>query len=133
MSVHTGMRTGGLVGRVVSGAMATIALGALGAACAADGPGTTLERGQRSYAANCAQCHGVDLAGTERGPSLLLEVYGPDELADADIASAIRNGVDQRLFEFGPMAGNGGLSDEQIDAIVTFVREEQSGAAAPAD
>jgi mono/diheme cytochrome c family protein len=100
----------------------------VGAACGADGPGTALERGERIYVANCAQCHGADLAGTERGPSLLLAVYGPDELPDTDIADAIRNGAEQRLFEFGPMAGNGALSDEQIDAIVAFVRAEQSGA-----
>lgn len=122
--------TGGQVGRVVIAAGVTVALGMLAAACGADGPGTALERGERIYAANCAQCHGGDLAGSERGPSLLLEVYGPAELADAEMADAIRNGVEQRLFEFGPMAGNGALRDEQIDAVVTFVRAEQSGVVA---
>lgn len=115
------------VGRVVAAAVTTVVLGVLSAACGADGPGTALERGERIYVANCAQCHGGDLAGTERGPSLLLAVYGPDELADADIADAIRNGAEQRLFEFGPMAGNGALGDEQVDAIIAFVRAEQSG------
>lgn len=117
------------VGRVVVAAVTTAALSVLSAACGADGPGTALERGERIYAANCAQCHGADLTGNERGPSLLLEVYGSDELADADIADAIRNGAEQRLFEFGPMAGNGALSDQQIDAVVAFVRAEQSGVA----
>jgi mono/diheme cytochrome c family protein len=118
------------VGRVVAAAITTVALGALSVACGADGPGTALERGERTFAANCAQCHGGDLTGTERGPSLLLEVYGPDELTDADIADAIRNGAEQRLFEFGPMAGNGALADEQIDEIIAFVRAEQSAVAA---
>jgi ubiquinol-cytochrome c reductase cytochrome c subunit len=119
------------VGRVVTAAMTTVVLGVLSAACSADGPGTALERGERIYAANCAQCHGGDLTGTATGPSLLLAVYGPGELADADIADAIRNGAEQRLFEFGPMAGNGALGDDQIADIIAFVRAEQGGVAAP--
>jgi mono/diheme cytochrome c family protein len=125
-------RPGSRIGRVAVAAAATGALSALGVACGADGPTTEIERGERIYSANCAQCHGADLTGTDHGPSLLLAAYGPDELSDADIAGAVRDGVEQRLFEFGPMAGNGALDDEQIDAVIAVVRAEQARSS-PAD
>ena len=113
--------------RLLLGAMITIALASIGAACGADGPTTTLGRGETIYGANCAQCHGDDLAGTDRGPSLLEPVYGADQLSDVDLADAIRNGVDEELWGFGPMPANGAITDTQIEAIVAFVRAEQTG------
>jgi mono/diheme cytochrome c family protein len=108
--------------------VATVAAASVGIACGADGPRTTLERGEATYRASCAQCHGGDLSGTDRGPSLLEPVYGPVQLTDAELADAIRNGVEEDLWEFGPMPANGALGDEQIDAIVEFVRSEQHDA-----
>lgn len=93
------------------------------AACGADGPQSSVERGAAIYGANCAQCHGVDLEGTERGPSLLDPAYR--SLTDAAVADAIRNGVAERLWTFGPMPANGALSDAQIDAIIEYLRAEQ--------
>ncbi len=113
-------------GRGVLGVVITVLL-ALSAACGADGPRTALERGEAIYGANCAQCHGTDLAGTNRGPSLLDPIYGPAQLTDAEFADSIRNGVEQRLWEFGDMPANGAITDEQIDAILTFVRARQAG------
>jgi mono/diheme cytochrome c family protein len=113
--------------RVLLGATITIASGSIGAACGADGPTTTLGRGEAIYGANCAQCHGDDLAGTDRGPSLLEPIYGPDQLSDAEVADAIRNGVDEQLWEFGPMPANGAISDAQIEAILAFLRTQQRG------
>jgi mono/diheme cytochrome c family protein len=113
--------------RVFLGATIMIASGSIGAACGADGPTTTLGRGEAIYGANCAQCHGDDLAGTDRGPSLLEPIYGPDQLSDAEVADAIRNGVDEELWEFGPMPANGAISDAQIEAILAFLRAEQLG------
>ncbi len=112
--------------RLLLAGVATIALALLGVACGADGPRTELERGASTFASGCAQCHGGDLAGTELGPSLLDPVYGPDQLTDAAVVDAIRNGVEQRLWDFGPMAGNPGFSDERIDAVVAFVRAQQA-------
>jgi mono/diheme cytochrome c family protein len=116
-----------VAGRLLSAATITIASASIGAACGADGPTTTLERGEAIYDANCAQCHGGDLAGTDRGPSLLEPIYGPDQLSDAEFSDAIRNGVDEELWEFGPMPANGAITDTQIEAILAFVRAEQAG------
>ena len=117
----------GVGGRLLLGAAATIVSASIAASCGADGPRTTLERGEVIYGANCAQCHGGDLTGTERGPSLLEPIYGPDELSDEAFAAAIRNGVAEERWEFGPMPANGAITDEQIEAILTFVRAEQLG------
>jgi mono/diheme cytochrome c family protein len=116
--------------RLLLGVTITIASASIGAACGADGPTTTLGRGEAIYGANCAQCHGADLAGTDRGPSLLEPMYGPDQLSDAEVADAIRNGVDEEFWEFGPMPANGAITDTQIEAIIAFVRAEQTGASA---
>ena len=113
-------------GRAVLGIVTVVVLASI-AACGADGPRTALERGEAIYGANCAQCHGAALAGTDKGPSLLDPAYAPGVLSDVQFADSIRNGAEQRLWEFGPMPANGALSDEQIDAILTFVRARQGG------
>lgn len=110
--------------RVVLGVVTLIVVAST-AACGADGPRTALERGGAIYRANCAMCHGADLEGTDRGPSLLDPIYGPAQLTDAEFADSIRNGVEERLWDFGPMPANGAITDEQIDAILTFVRTRQ--------
>ena len=113
--------------RLLLGAVGTVVLASVGAACGTDGPRTTLERGEAIYGANCAQCHGGDLAGTDSGPSLLDPIYGPAQLTDEEFAEAIRNGVDEDRWEFGPMPANGAITDDQIRAILAFVRAEQTG------
>jgi mono/diheme cytochrome c family protein len=120
------MRVAGL--RLQLSLAVTVAAASIGIACGADGPRTTLESGEATYRANCAQCHGADLSGTDRGPSLLEPAYGPDQLTDAEFADAIRNGVEEQLWNFGPMPANGAIGDAQIAAIVEFVRSEQADA-----
>lgn len=117
--------------RLLLGVTITIASASIVIACGADGPTNTLERGEVLYGANCAQCHGGDLAGTGRAPSLLEPIYGPDQLSDAEFADAIRNGVDEDLWEFGPMPANGAITDAQIEAILAVVRAEQAGGVRP--
>ena len=113
--------------RLQLGVAVTAVAASISMACGADGPRTTLERGEATYGANCAQCHGGDLSGTERGPSLLDPVYGPDQLTDAAFADAIRNGVEEQRWDFGPMPANGAIGDAQVDAIIEFVRSAQAG------
>lgn len=100
-------------------------------ACGADAEESAAARGAGLYRANCAACHGDDLRGGSRGPSLLEDVYLEDRLSDADVAAAIRNGVEERLWDFGPMPAAGGLSDAQVREIVAHVRAEQRAATGP--
>lgn len=84
-----------------------------------------VERGAEVYATQCASCHGEDLQGTDRGPSHLSVVYEPSHHPEAAFRSAIRNGSPQHHWEFGPMPPIPGLSDDEIDAVIAFVRSEQ--------
>ncbi|TFH18016.1 MAG: cytochrome c [Acidimicrobiales bacterium] len=123
MTVHRA--AGGRLGRWSAGALVTAVLAAGAGACGADSnDGTSSGRGAAIYGANCASCHGAALEGTSRGPSLSDPVY--DETTDADVRNAVRNGVEEIRWEFGPMPAMGGLSDAQIDEIVTFVRASRS-------
>ena len=77
------------------------------------------------YAASCASCHGVDLRGTDTGPSLLSIVYEPNHHGYDSFRSAIANGSPQHHWDFGDMQPIEGLSEAQVDAIIAFVRAEQ--------
>ncbi len=77
------------------------------------------------YAANCAQCHGADLRGTDQGPSLLSQVYEPGHHGDGAFLVAVAAGVRPHHWDFGPMPPIPGLTAQDVEAIVAFVRETQ--------
>lgn len=81
--------------------------------------------GESLYRANCASCHGVDLRGTDVGPSHLSIVYEPGHHGDDAFRSAILNGARQHHWNFGDMAPVPGLDAEEIDDIIAYVRSEQ--------
>lgn len=81
--------------------------------------------GEELYAANCAECHGADLRGTDRGPSHLSEVYVPSHHSDGSFQVAVIAGSPQHHWNFGPMPPVEGLSEADVEAIVAFVRETQ--------
>ncbi|HEX6299548.1 MAG TPA: cytochrome c [Acidimicrobiia bacterium] len=81
--------------------------------------------GEELYAANCAECHGADLRGTDKGPSHLSEVYEPDHHADGAFLFAVQAGSQAHHWSFGDMPPIDGLSSEDVEAIVAFVREQQ--------
>lgn len=84
-----------------------------------------IEIGSELYAANCAACHGVDLRGTDRGPSHLSVVYEPNHHGDFAFQLAIQQGVRSHHWPFGDMPPIAGLDDSEINSIVAFVREVQ--------
>lgn len=88
-----------------------------------DGEG--VDRGAGVYAASCASCHGADLRGTDKGPSHLSVVYEPSHHGDAAFRNAIVNGAPQHHWGFGPMAPVQGLTSQDIDEVIAFVRSEQ--------
>lgn len=81
--------------------------------------------GEPLYQASCAACHGSELRGTAVGPSHLSIVYEPNHHGDVAFVIAARNGVRQHHWNFGDMAPVPGLSDEDLEAIVAYVRENQ--------
>jgi len=81
--------------------------------------------GEALYQANCASCHGVDLRGTSTGPSHLSIVYEPNHHGDVAFVLAAKNGVQAHHWQFGNMEPVPGLSDEDLEAIVAYVRSIQ--------
>ena len=84
--------------------------------------------GRGLYAANCAACHGADLKGTPTGPPFLNAIYLPGHHSDASFLIAVRSGVQPHHWNFGSMAPIPGFTDQQVGAIVAFVRAEQQAA-----
>ncbi|GEM_PF-464764 len=84
--------------------------------------------GETLFRANCAQCHGVDLRGTDSGPPFLVATYAPNHHGDEAFQSAVANGVPPHHWNFGPMPAISGLSRDEVAQIVTYIRSEQVGA-----
>lgn len=113
--------------------IAPVALAALlsfAAACGDDGgsdtgSGAGADRGEALYQESCAVCHGGDLRGTDLGPSQLSEVYEPGHHPDDSYRAAIAQGAVAHHWDFGDMPPVPGLTDDEVDAIIAFVREQQ--------
>ena len=81
--------------------------------------------GEPLYQAGCASCHGTDLRGTDLGPSHLSVVYEPNHHGDAAFVLAAQNGVRAHHWPFGDMPPVPGLTEQELEAVVAFVREHQ--------
>lgn len=82
-------------------------------------------RGAAVYASSCAACHGADVRGTGKGPSLRSIIYEPGHHSDESFRNAIINGARQHHWSFGDMPPVEGLSDEGVELVIAFVRAEQ--------
>lgn len=82
--------------------------------------------GATLYEQSCASCHGSDLRGTDKGPPHLSEVYASDHHSDDSFRSAITNGAPSHHWDFGDMPPVAGLSAEDVDDILAFVRQQQA-------
>ena len=87
-----------------------------------------IEAGRSAFERSCAACHGIGGVGTEQGPPFLHEVYEPSHHADGAFVLAVRNGVRAHHWGFGDMPPQEGVSDEEIAAIVAYVRAIQRDA-----
>lgn len=112
-------------------ALATVGMVLGVAACGGDDPGpagaagSPVDRGAEVYAQSCASCHGADLRGTDKGPSHLSIVYEPNHHTDDSFRSAIVNGAPQHHWNFGDMEPVDGLTGDEVEAVIAFVRAEQ--------
>ncbi len=68
----------------------------------------------------CSRCHGIDLEGIEdTGPALGARSDAVED-SDSRLANRIREGKDE-MPRFGSV-----LTDEQIDLIVSYLRDVQA-------
>jgi mono/diheme cytochrome c family protein len=82
-------------------------------------------RGKTAFDANWAACHGANASGSEKGPPLVHDTYNPGHHPDAAFLGAAKRGVRQHHGRFGNMPPQPQVSDEQLAAIVRYVRELQ--------
>ena len=105
--------------RTLLGALALLLL-AVVLACGDETP-----PGQKAFDANCATCHGAGALGTETGPPLVHPLYVPGHHNDDSIRRAVRNGVPFHHWFFGDMPPIVGVSDEELEQIILYIREQQ--------
>ena len=98
------------------------------AAFASDASAAEAKAGKRIYERRCASCHGPGGGGTDKGPPLVHEVYRPSHHGDFAFHLAVRNGVRAHHWRFGDMPPVRGLSKEDVDAIVRYIRRLQKEA-----
>ena len=81
--------------------------------------------GQTAFNGTCAQCHGENGAGTEKGPPLIHPIYNPGHHSDQSFYNAMHNGVRQHHWPYGDMPKQEGIGFYESSAIVKFIREVQ--------
>ena len=87
--------------------------------------GELVAEGSVLYQANCAECHGSEMNGTDRGPSFLSDIYEPDHHSDLAFLFAVQRGSAGHHWRFGDMPPVEGVGEDDVAAIVAFVRETQ--------
>ncbi len=81
--------------------------------------------GRSLFEANCAQCHGVNAAGSDKGPPLVHNIYNPGHHADVSFVLAALRGVPQHHWDFGDMPPQPQVSADEVSLIVVYIRELQ--------
>jgi mono/diheme cytochrome c family protein len=84
-----------------------------------------LDLGEEVFQSRCATCHGDDLRGTFVGPPLIHELYAPDVFPDDGIREAIANGVPAHNWDSDGMPPVSGLSRDDVEAVIRYVRSMQ--------
>ena len=81
--------------------------------------------GKQVFNANCSACHGSDVMGSAAGPPLIDRIYEPGHHADFSIRNAVRNGVPKHHWWFGNMPPVAGITDQQVEQLICYIRELQ--------
>jgi mono/diheme cytochrome c family protein len=81
--------------------------------------------GKQAFDKSCARCHGVNAAGSDKGPPLVHDFYNPGHHGDGAFYSAAKNGVRSHHWRFGDMKPLPKVTDKEIAAIIRYVREMQ--------
>ena len=81
--------------------------------------------GEELFNANCSACHGVGATGTTQGPTLIDGIYRPGHHPDSSFRNAVQRGVRQHHWSFGDMAPVAGVSSDDVEKIICYVRELQ--------
>ena len=83
------------------------------------------EAGKVAFDRNCAACHGLDAAGSEKGPPLVERTYHPGHHSDAAFELAVKRGVRAHHWLLGDMPPQPRVSRDEVARITRYVRELQ--------
>ena len=83
------------------------------------------QQGESLFTLNCSICHGMEGVGTETGPPLVHAIYNPNHHPDFAFHNAVNNGVPQHHWAFGDMAPRQGLSEDDANDIICYIRQLQ--------
>ena len=81
--------------------------------------------GEVAFATYCVECHGKNASGTDKGPPLVNQIYGPTHHGDFSFVQAVTLGVPQHHWLFGTMPAQLQVGQQEIDQIVVYLRELQ--------
>lgn len=81
--------------------------------------------GKQVFDKNCASCHGMNAAGSDKGPPLVHDIYNPGHHADQAFYRAAKTGVPQHHWRFGNMPPQPQMDRLSMQAVIQYVRELQ--------
>ncbi len=84
--------------------------------------------GAAIFERRCAECHGREAKGSDKGPPLVHKIYEPSHHADAAFYLAVRRGVKSHHWPFGDMPPVPGVGDGEVAQIIAYVRGLQRAA-----
>ena len=83
------------------------------------------QTGQTYYLAKCAECHGQNGVGSDKGPPLIHRIYEPSHHGDEAFQRAAKLGVQSHHWGFGDMLPVQGITRAEVQNIVAYIRELQ--------
>ena len=88
-----------------------------------------LQPGEAKFNAHCSVCHGQRAAGTDHGPPLVHKIYEPNHHGDPAFYMAAANGVRAHHWEFGNMPKIEGVTSQDVEQIIKYIRwlQKQAG------
>ena len=86
-------------------------------------------KGEALFNAKCAPCHGVVAKGTDHGPPFISKIYEPNHHGDFSFHRAVQQGVQAHHWQFGNMPKIEGVSEQDVNEIIAYVRwlQRQAG------
>lgn len=84
-----------------------------------------ISRGEAVFAAHCVKCHGEKATGTDKGPPLVHRFYHPNHHADVTFRWAVDKGVRAHHWAFGDMPKIEGVSKDEVEMVITYIRDLQ--------
>ena len=109
---------------------ALVALMLAGVACGSNDAAESdsqdiLATGKTAFESRCSGCHGIYADGTTAGPPLVHKIYEVGHHPDWSFRNAVANGVRSHHWNFGDMAPIEGVPEDEVTAIICYVRDLQ--------